>query len=206
GRLLVSFSRPMGELREQLHFGMLARNFPVGDLVVGCQIEPRLCTLAAIVTQPAGGTDGQVAANLVRDRFVAAREIAETTQGNLERVARELGAVARVYGLSGNQVVVAWQRPSPCADEQQCSGPLTVRSVLGDRSQGVIAGVLDTRVRGHSGNTSAGARASGLHVLSASVGTWQAVTTILDSTGEAGSAVRQALVHVPDTASGTLDA
>jgi hypothetical protein len=205
GRLLVSFSRPMGELREQLHFGMLARNFPVGDLVVGCQIEPRLCTLAAIVTQPAGGTEGQVAANLVRDRFVAAREVAETTQGNPERVARELGAAARVYGLSGNQVVVAWQRPTPCAEAVQCSGSLTVRSVLGDRGQGVVAGVLDAGVRG-GGATGSGAPASGLHFLSARFGTWEAVTTLVDSTADAGSAVRQALVHVPSTALGTLDA
>jgi hypothetical protein len=205
GRLLVSFSRPAGELREQLHFGMLARNFPVGDLVVGCQIEPRLCTLAAIVTQPPGATDGQVTANLVRDQFVAAREVAETTQGNPERMAHEMGAAARVYGLSGSQVVVAWQRPAPCAEAVQCSGSLMVRSVLGDRVKGVVAGVLDALVHG-GGATGSSAPTSGLHLVSAQVGRWDAVTTILDSTASAGSGVRQASVHVPDAVSGRLDA
>lgn len=206
GRLVVSFSRPAGELREQLHFGMLARNFPVGDLMVGCRLEPRLCALAAIVTQPPNATERQVAANLVRDQFVAAREIAESTHGNPERVARELGAAARAYGLSGNQVVVAWQRPTVCTEGTTCGGPLTVRAVLGDRVQGVVAGVLDTRVRGHDADPPADVQGSGVHVVGARVGSWQAVTTLLDSTADAGSAVRQPVVHVPDTASGRLDA
>lgn len=206
GRLVVSFSRPAGELREQLHFGMLARNFPVGDLVVGCRIEPRLCVLAAIVTQPPNAAERQVAANLVRDQFAAARELAEATHGNPERVARDLGAAVRVYGLSGDQVVVAWQRPTACTGNGPCSGPLTVRSVLGDRTQGVVAGVLDTRVRGHAADPPGGVQGSGVHFVATRVGTWQAVTTLLDSTADAGSAVRQPVVHVPDTASGRLDA
>ena len=162
GPLIVGFSRPQTEnpdpeLRVVLYrFGMLARNRPMGDIGPVCQLDSRLCVVAAQVfiarnaRNPSPIPPGSIRANSLRLDYTRMRDIAEHTESNRETYLDSLGAVIQAYGIpdGGALVVIAVPVkhlvPSDKKREAQHSFSARVRVVIGDSAAGRIIATLDT--------------------------------------------------------------
>lgn len=184
GEWLVSFSRA-ALAGASMRFGMLARNYPVGDLTTLCRVDTRLCALAA------NRGDPSIMAQLVVARFTRMREVAEASEGNPQRFAKPLGASVQVYGLpGGNVLVVASMLASPLQND--VAGALgfsaRLRVVVGDSASGRIVTSIDTLRRWRSSSVAGpGAFLNAVTVVPAPPGIWRVSVVVSDSAGMLGS-------------------
>jgi hypothetical protein len=202
GQLMVSFSRPNlpgaglnnpGSLR----FGMLARNYPTGDLMTLCRREARLCLLASLAALP---TMGQAAsrnlAEQVRIRYTAARQSAEKTEGNPERFRRELPAILQAYGIAGGQLLVVAAIPVSALElraeaEGGVSAALRFRAVIGDPVGGRIVATLDTVRRWQLRSApSAGSYLTFVTSVAVPTGSWRVSLIAGDTLNAQGAGLR----------------
>ncbi|MBK7594073.1 MAG: hypothetical protein IPJ11_02200 [Gemmatimonadetes bacterium] len=141
GQVVVSFSRPaMSGTVTRL--GMLARNYPVGDLLTICRRDARLCVLAGISSD-----GGRNMAERIRQEFTAAREVAERTEGNPELYRKGMAGIFQAYGIAGGGVLVVMALPADALRSGKGSaGELLAewRAVIGDATTGRIVATLDT--------------------------------------------------------------
>jgi hypothetical protein len=144
GQVMVSFSRPavpvVGMTIARL--GMLARNYPVGDLMTLCQRQAQLCTLAGLA--PAGQ---RYRAEAIRQQFAAAREVAERTEGNPELYKKGMAGIFQAYGIAGGGVLIVMALPADALRGGKGSGAELLaewRAVIGDAATGRIVATLDT--------------------------------------------------------------
>jgi hypothetical protein len=154
GQLMVSFSRPSmpgggAGNTTSFRFGMLARNYPTGDLMTVCRRDARLCMLAGLSGLPAGQAASRNLAEQVRQRFTAARTSAEKTEGNPEQFRRELPAILQSYGIAGGQILLVAAVPASAltmgnGDAGGTTTALRFRAVIGDPISGRIVETLDT--------------------------------------------------------------
>lgn len=144
GQVMVSFSRPEapGIGVTVMRLGMIARNYPVGDLMTLCQRQAQLCTLAGLA--PAGQ---RYRAEAIRQQFSAAREVAERTEGNPELYRKGMAGIFQAYGIAGGGVLVVMALPADALRGLKGSeGQLMAewRAVIGDVASGRIVATLDT--------------------------------------------------------------
>lgn len=163
GPTIVGFSRPGVRVQGEqpvilMKYGMLGRNYPVGDLMAVCHLDPRLCSLAGTVAADATIRLGGYVptpvwanrANRIRVDYTRMRELAERSEANRETFSDSLGAVLQAYGIPGGGVLVVTSVPVerlvPDAKVRDTTRTLTVRmrSLIGDSVKGVIVAVLDT--------------------------------------------------------------
>ncbi|MBP9899122.1 MAG: hypothetical protein KBF28_12160, partial [Gemmatimonadales bacterium] len=141
GQVVVSFSRPaMSGTVTRL--GMLARNYPVGDLLTICRRDARLCVLAGISSD-----GGRNMAERIRQEFTAAREVAERTEGNPELYRKGMAGIFQAYGIAGGGVLVVMALPADALRSGTGSGVELLaewRAVIGDATTGRIVAALDT--------------------------------------------------------------
>ncbi len=164
GPTIVGFSRPAIKLKtnEQIvlmKYGMLARNYPLGDLMSVCNLDARLCALAGLKQNDrdlrTGGhlptSQGVLAAsNSIRVDYTRMREVAEHAEGYRESFPTGLNAVVEAYGIPkiGVLVVVAVPVRDLVPDEKELAASrgfaTRVRVVVGDTARGEVLATLDT--------------------------------------------------------------
>jgi hypothetical protein len=180
--LVMSFSRPaISWINRQpsQHWGMVARNMPVGDLLVGCQIDAGLCALAG-TAESGGETDHQ--SERTRTRYTAMRELAESTEDNRERFARPLEAYVQSYGIAGGGVLVSYAIRARDLE----SGVARLRIVAGSLADGEIIAMTDT-TRRWPPTDNPQAFVSGWTVVDAPPGTWRVGVVVSDSARQRGN-------------------
>lgn len=202
GPTIVGFSRPgVKVLYEQpvilMKYGMLGRNYPVGDLMIVCNIDPRLCSLAGAVATDAtirlGGYVPTPAwanrSNRIRVDYTRMRELAERSEANRETFSDSLGAVLQAYGVPGGGVLVVTSVPVerlvPDAKVRDTTRALSVRmrSLVGDSAKGVIVGVLDTVRSWHTATSPLpGSQVSSWTFVPSPTGVWS-VDVVVSSVG-----------------------
>lgn len=183
--LVVGFSGPALlppiAMQPNPRWGLLARNMPVGDLKTGCQLDAKLCSLA-------GFSGSKVLAERTIERYRAMRDTAESTDGNPERVARDLGAVAQAYGIPGEGVLVVFSAPAAALGTPGDSAILRLRVVIGDSAAGRITTAVETeRVWALPTTLDDESRVSGYLLLRNPAGDWRVAVAMSDTLGEAGS-------------------
>lgn len=145
GQVMVSFSRPAVPMvgMTVMRLGMIARNYPVGDLMTLCQRQAQLCVLAGL--PPAGQ---RYRAEAIRQQFTAAREVAERTEGNPELYRKGMAGIFQAYGIAGGGVLVVMALPADAlrraADGDGAVLAAEWRAVIGDAATGRIVATLDT--------------------------------------------------------------
>jgi len=202
GPTIVGFSRPGVRVRGEqpvilMKYGMLGRNYPVGDLMTVCNLDPRLCSLAASgATATTGRIGGYVPtpiwanrANRIRVDYTRMRELAERSEANRETFSDSLGAVLQAYGVPGGGVLVVTSVPVerlvPDAKVRDTTRTLGVRmrSLVGDSAKGVIVGVLDTLRTWHiSTSPLPGSQVSSWTFVPSPTGVWS-VDVVVSSIG-----------------------
>jgi hypothetical protein len=209
GPLIVGFSRPAvkaaGDAVILYRLGMLARNRPTGDLTTLCNLDGRLCGVAAgldiTVQVPGRGTEPPPAwardrANSLRLDYSRMRDLAEHTEGNPEAFRDSLHAVLQVYGIPGGGVLVVTAFPATkllSRENQTNSTWFTgkTRVIVGDSLQGKIVGTLDTTRTWHSSAPlSAGVFLNAWYRLPAPVGTWSVAVVVGDTARRVGTGLR----------------
>ncbi len=194
GQVLVSFSRPaMSGTVTRL--GMIARNYPVGDLMTLCRRQAALCTLAGLPP------DAQrFRAEAIRQQFSAAREVAERTEGNPELYRKGMTGIFQAYGIAGGGVLVTMALPveglrsgKGIADGATSA---TWRVVVGDATTGRIVATLDTVRRWRvDGSVKNGSYLSAYALLPTPPGEYVVTMVAGDSAKRVGTGGR--LVNVP---------
>ncbi|MES2305610.1 MAG: hypothetical protein V4558_08885 [Gemmatimonadota bacterium] len=201
---IVSFSR--AAVRKigvpSFHFGMLARNVPMGDLMSLCQVDARLCALA-------GPGDARVRANLILQNFTAMRTNAEVTQGNPQRFNHPLRAVVQAFGIPDGGVLVVMAVPlaslAAAHDAGSAATSLKLRVIVGDPLSGEITGTVDTiRHWRLAQPVPVAGFLSFLTIVPAGIGTWQVAVTAADIAGETGGTTWISNVPVIATANDAL--
>ena len=210
GPTIVGFSRPGVKVTVVpnstpvilMKYGMLGRNYPVGDLMAVCQLDPRLCSLAgavAVSTTSAGGTLPTPAwqkngANRIRVDYTRMRELAERSEANRETYSDSLSAVLQAYGVPGGGVLVVTSVPVerlvPDAKVRDTTRTLGVRlrSLVGDSAKGVIVGVLDTvRTWPTSAPPLPGSHVSSWTLLPSPTGVWSVDVVVSSVDHRAGT-------------------
>jgi hypothetical protein len=218
GPLIVSFSRmaerippPLGTLVPSQRYGMVARNYPAGDLMANCEVDPKLCTLAAQVGEGASKALILTSGNTVHQDFKRMRTEAERTDGNPESFATDLGATFQAYGIPGGGTLVVFDIPAkPLAtaihDTAAMSLSARLRIVVGDSARGEFAGTLDTVRTWTLGATpSAQATVAGFVVLRAPPGSWSVAMVMSDIARHAGTGGRIDGVPVVDFGDSALE-
>jgi hypothetical protein len=211
GRLVVSFSRSVdsisGAAANSLRFGMIARNYPAGDLSTNCQVESRLCTLAAMVRRlpppphtsmpPTPKTDMRVMAEAVHKDFTRMRTEAEHTDGNPEIFTNDLHAIAQAYGVPDVGLLVVFAVPARdlLPDVRQrvsaTSFGARLRIVAGDSARGEFAAALDTtRSWKLAAPPDDKTYLTGYVVVPAATGAWSVAVVLSDLARRAGSGER----------------
>ncbi|HEY4321998.1 MAG TPA: hypothetical protein VGM77_12575 [Gemmatimonadales bacterium] len=145
GRLVVGFSRasfPDAPASER--FGMFARNYPPGDLMSNCALDPRLCILAGLVESGASAAAVVMADRLLTE-YTAMRVTAEHTDDNRESFPRPLYASVQAFGIPGEGALVVFAVPARRLDPKAVSAfAARIRIVIGDPLTGAFASVIDT--------------------------------------------------------------
>lgn len=194
GQVVVSFSRPaMSGTVTRL--GMLARNYPVGDLLTICRRDARLCVLAGV-----SWDGGRNLAERIRQEFTADREVAERTEGNPELYRKGMTGIFQAYGIAGGGVLVTMALPveglrsgKGIADGAAFA---TWRAVVGDAATGRIVATLDTVRRwGVDPSVKNGSYLSAYAVLPTPPGDYVVTMVAGDSAKRVGTGGR--LVNVP---------
>ncbi|MGH7594109.1 MAG: hypothetical protein ACRELE_09715, partial [Gemmatimonadales bacterium] len=161
GPLVVSFSRTVdslfaGEPGQSLggvasqRFGMIARNYPAGDLMANCEVDARLCTLAAKVIAGSQLASTLDYGNMILRDFTRMRTEAEHTDGNPETFTNDLHAIVQAYGIPDAGVLVVFAVPArnlvPDAKRRSSTTAFAarLRIVAGDSARGEFAAVLVT--------------------------------------------------------------
>lgn len=144
GQVVVSFSRPESN-GTVTRLGMLARNYPVGDLMTICRRDARLCALAG--SSSLAGARYQ--AERIRLAFTEARRDAEATEGNPERYRKGMSGIFQAYGVVGGGVLLTLALPAAALlpanpPQSQLAIASRWRAVIGDASSGRIVATLDT--------------------------------------------------------------
>ena len=125
GPLVVSFSRmaerippPLGTLVPSQRYGMVARNYPAGDLTANCEVYPQLCGIAAKIVidmehkPPVLSTGTLADGALVFHDFTRMRTEAEHTDGNPETFTNDLHAIVQAYGIPDIGLLVVFAVPA----------------------------------------------------------------------------------------------
>ena len=211
GPLVVSFSRmaerippPLGKLVPSQRYGMVARNYPAGDLTANCEVDARLCTLAAKAvfgpTQPSTLAYG----NAIHRDFTRMRTEAEHTDGNAETFSNDLHAIVQAYGIPDAGVLVVFALPArdllPDARQRAMATAFAarLRVVAGDSTRGEFAAVLDTtRTWTLPAPPTEQSELTGFVLVPARVGTWSVAVVLSDLARRAGSGERVAGIPVP---------
>jgi hypothetical protein len=211
GPLIVSFSRNGRKLPDGVftlwRFGMLARNYPVGDLTANCQVDPRLCPLAGqvLIDGQHGGpslTTLATSATILRD-YTRMRTEAEHTDGNPEAFSNDLKATVQAYGIPdlGTLVVFAVPvkglMPNEKARAAATAYSARLRVVAGDSARGEFAGVLDTvrnwKLAAPPGDST---QLTGFVLVPTPPGTWAVAVVLSDLWRIAGTGQRIGSVPV----------
>jgi hypothetical protein len=188
GRLSLSFSRPAistFDSQPNMAYGMIARNMPVGGLLSGCQVDPQLCVLAGLVE-----VEARTALQSYRAirRYTEVREVAESTEGDPERVAKELGAAVQAYGIPGGGVLVVYAMPLARLGAAGDRVTTTLRVVVGDSAAGEIVTSTDTTRRWQLPREITDEMyASGYLTVPVPVGSWRVGVFVADSARTVGS-------------------
>jgi hypothetical protein len=158
---------------------MVARNMPVGDLLVGCQVDASLCALAG-TAESGGETDHQ--SERTRENYTAMREVAESTEDNRERFTKPLEAYIQGYGIAGGGVLVSYAIRA----RDLAGGAARVRVVVGNLADGEIVAALDT-VRRWTLPANTDALVSGWTLVPTPPGDWRVGVVLSDTTGARGN-------------------
>lgn len=143
GPLIVSFSRMGDSLYYNVvpsqRFGMIARNYPAGDLDADCELDGRLC-----------GPLTRDRANAILQDYTRMRTEAEHSDGNRESFASDLKATVQAYGIPDRGTLVVFAVPAKglVSDPKRRAGTSAysarLRVIVGDSASGEFAGVVDT--------------------------------------------------------------
>ena len=113
GRVVVGFSKPAtpGDPRHVGldRYGMIARNYPTGDLTTTCVVDAQLCVLAGFLALVPRGGRSRAAEDLAGatvTRYSEMRLLAERADQNPEVFRDSLGATVQAYGVLGGGVLV----------------------------------------------------------------------------------------------------
>ena len=213
GPTIVGFSRPGVKVEKDpkkppvilMKYGMLGRNYPVGDLMAVCHLDPRLCSLAGSVeislmtarslgatTLPTPPWKNQ--ANRIRIDYTRMRELAERSETNRETFSDSLGAALQAYGVPGGGVLVVTSVPVeklvPDAKVRDITRTLGIRlrSLIGDSAKGVIVGMLDTVRTSHiAASPLPGSQVSSWILVPSPVGVWSVDVVVSSLGGRAGT-------------------
>lgn len=209
GPLVVSFSRMVdsqmggGEPGQTLanvasqRFGMVARNYPTGDLMANCTVDARLCTLAAKWVQgrhlPATLDYG----NTIYRDFMRMRTEAEHSDGNPETFTNDLHPIVQAYGIHDVGLLVVFAIPArdlvPDATRRIATTAFDarLRIVAGDSARGEFAAALDTtRSWKLAAPPEDKTYLTGYVVVPAAAGTWSVAVVLSDLARRAGSGER----------------
>ncbi|HEX3926741.1 MAG TPA: hypothetical protein VHW65_01995, partial [Gemmatimonadales bacterium] len=187
GRLIVGFSRVRAASER---FGMVARNKPLGDGMVACQYDARLC-------------GGYPLRPIVED-YSHQRETLEHTDGNAETYHDSLGAIVQTYGIphGGTLIVVAVPARGLVRDSAtraaQRQFAARLRIEIGDSAAGKIVATVDTTRRWNTNNAlSSDAWLSTYLTVPVNPGNWEVVVTVSDTAHTTGTGARFGAVPVP---------
>ncbi|HEX3926627.1 MAG TPA: hypothetical protein VHW65_01405, partial [Gemmatimonadales bacterium] len=186
GRLIVGFSRiAVGSER----FGMVARNIPMGDPMVSCQYDARLC--------------GARMKPFVIEDYSHQRETLEHTDGNAETYHDSLGAIVQTYGIphGGTLIVVAVPARGLVRDsttraaQRQFAARLQIE--IGDSAAGKIVATVDTTRRWTTTHAlPSDAWLSTYLTVPVNPGNWEVVVTVSDTAHTTGTGARFGAVPV----------
>jgi len=208
GPLIVSFSRMADSLfpRDTIlngvmpsqRFGMVARNYPAGELMANCEVDPRLCVLAAKVIAEGSASAATLAyGNTIHQDFTQMRITAEHTDGNPESFNKQFDAIVEVYGIPDRGALVVFALPvkqlvvNDAARARTTDFAARLRVVAGDRQGGAFAGVLDT-VRSWALRVPVtdSTQLTGFVLVPTNAGTLSVAVTLSDLTRAVGVATR----------------
>lgn len=216
GPLVVSFTRMVDSVKggqagvgpdlagtSSERFGMVARNYPVGDLMADCSVDPRLCLLAAKWVEGPTLASTLAYSHTILADFTRMRETAERTDGNPDTFKNDLSATIQAYGIPdlGTLVVFAVPAKGLVPDAKARAGTTTfaarLRVVAGDSARGEFAGVVDT-VRTWTLAKPAGdsTQLTGFLLVPTPPGTWSVAVVLSDLARLAGTGQRIANVPV----------
>lgn len=220
GPLIVSFSRmavrippPLGNLIPSQRYGMVARNYPAGDLMANCEVDPRLCTLAAKVVAGSRLPSTLDYGNMIYRDFTRMRTEAEHTDGNPDPFDSDLHATVQAYGIPDAGVLVVYAIPARglaagARHDLATAFAARLRIVAGDSARGRFAATLDT-TRGWKPNSppAPGIQLTGYTFVPAPTGTWSVAVVLSDLARRAGTGQRirnvpVAALHEPTLAIG----
>jgi len=215
GPLIVSFSRmaerippPLGVLVPSQRYGMVARNYPVGDLTANCEVDPQLCGLAARVATdlfrkpPVLSLQTLADGDRVFRDFTRMRTEAEHTDGNAETFDNDLHAIVQAFGVPDGGLLVVFAVPvrylMPDAARRAATTSFAarLRVVAGDSARGEFAAVLDTtRAWSLAAPPAEQSQLTGYALLPAPAGTWSVAVVLSDIARRSGSGER--LTRIP---------
>lgn len=198
GPLVVSFSRMAdslgGEVVPSQRFGMVARNYPAGDLVANCAVDARLCVLAAKASTEFNGFMTLSYGNTILRDYTRMRTEAERTDGNPETFKSDLRATIQAYGIPDLGTLVVFAVP---AKGIGTSLSARLRVIVGDSARGEFAAVLDTiRTWRLSSPVTDSSQLTGFIVLPTPPGNWSVSTVLSDLARTAGTGQRIGRVPV----------
>lgn len=199
GPLVVSFSRMTdslggGVMMPSQRFGMVARNYPAGDLVANCAVDARLCVLAAKASTEFNGFMTLSYGNTIFQDYTRMRAEAERTDGNPETFKNDLRATIQAYGIPDVGTLVVFAVPAKGISPSLSA---RLRVIVGDSARGEFAGVLDTvRTWTLARTPKDSAQLTGFGLVPTPPGTWSVSVVLSDLARIAGTGQRIAAVPV----------
>lgn len=207
GPLIVSFSRMADSITDPAagyadiipsqRFGMVARNYPAGDLMANCEVDARLCVLAAKVADTASTAAKFAYGHKIYVDFKAMRVTAEHTDGNPESFRNQLDAIVEVYGIPDRGALVVFALPvkqlvaNDAARARATDFAARLRVVAGDLQGGAFVGVLDTvRTWALHASPTDSTQLTGFALVPTNPGTLSVAVTLSDLTRTVGSGTR----------------
>ncbi len=192
GSLIIGFSRINVASGR---FGMVARNIPMGDPMVACAFDARLCQLARFAhspLDPAVATSHGILGQVLR-YYGMERARAEHTDANTTTFRDSLGAITQAFGIPNGGVLVVFAVPAGrlTKNPDVPAFAANLRVIIGDSAAGRIVAALDSVRHWHTdAPVSADAWLSAYLTVPAPVGTWDVAITISDTAKTRGSGVR----------------
>jgi len=219
GRVVVGFSKP--SVPRDLNragldrYGMIARNYPTGDLTTTCVVDAKLCVLAGFLALvPRGGRSAAAEdlAGATVTRYSGMRVFAERADLNPEVFRDSLGATVQAYGVLGGGVLVVIGIPldrllRSVTTEQAAPSRLAahVRVIIGNSVLGEIVTVLDTlRTWRGPANPIPGSLISSYLLVPAPPGSWRVAVVVSDEKREYGTGVQFNAVPIAGKGSGRV--
>ncbi len=213
GPLVVSFSRMVDSVPvveggaiagvASERFGMVARNYPVGDLMANCSADPRLCVLAGKWLQGPRLPGTLAYSSTILADYKQMRETAEKTDGNPDTFAKDLATTVQAYGIPdlGTLVVFAIPANGLVANSRRVAETKSfgarLRIVVGDAARGEFAAALDTTRNWSLADTpNDSTQLTGFIVVPTPTGTWSVSTVLSDLARTTGSGQRLGQIPV----------